>query len=193
MRYIEGYTPSVYEYDDTRNLRFALGNYGEKTLICIGINPSSASDQESDRTMNELIKFSKTNGYDSCIMINPCPIRSARPSDLPKDSEMDGNITRMNLECIEKVLTQCVGCDALIMWGNFVTSRTYFTKSSIAIMELLLEYHITAKHIERLSNAGNPYHFTYLLRGKNSAYRTGRYDINELNISEYIDKLKASL
>ena len=54
------YVPNFYsEY------RYILGTRGEKPLICIGINPSTAAPDALDNTLKSVERVALYNGYDS--------------------------------------------------------------------------------------------------------------------------------
>ena len=66
------YVPDFYsEY------RYILGTRGEKPLICIGINPSTAAPDDLDNTLKSVERIALHNGYDSFISSTSTP--SARP------------------------------------------------------------------------------------------------------------------
>ena len=57
------YVPNFYsEY------RYILGTRGEKPLICVGINPSTAAPDDLDNTLKSVERVALHNGYDSFIM-----------------------------------------------------------------------------------------------------------------------------
>ena len=62
------YVPDFYtEY------RYVLGTKGEKPLICIGVNPSTAEPDHLDNTLKSVERIALGNGYDSFIMFNVYP------------------------------------------------------------------------------------------------------------------------
>ena len=69
------YVPNVYsEY------RYILGTRGQKPLICIGINPSTAAPDALDNTLKSVERVSHFNGYDSFIMFNVYAQRATDPT-----------------------------------------------------------------------------------------------------------------
>ena len=59
------YVPDFYtEY------RYLLGTRGEKPLVCIGINPSTAEPDRLDPTLQSVERVAKNTGYDSFLMFN---------------------------------------------------------------------------------------------------------------------------
>ena len=72
----------IYERDDQNLNRYALGQVFDengKTLICFGINPSTACPDSLDNTINKIIKIAHFNGYDNWIMLNIYPQRATNP------------------------------------------------------------------------------------------------------------------
>ena len=62
------YVPNTYsEY------RYILGTRGQKSLICVGINPSTAAPDALDPTLQSAQRIALNNGYDSfsCSMSTP--------------------------------------------------------------------------------------------------------------------------
>ena len=55
----------IYEHDN--NCRYALGKNGKNMIICIGLNPSSATNKEPDRTSNKICKIVDTNKYNGFV------------------------------------------------------------------------------------------------------------------------------
>jgi len=156
MKYPASYEVTVYKADDKRNARYALGNSGEKTLLCFGINPSTANRNEADQTMKWLIDFSRENGYDSCIMMNPYPLRTSCPDTLPANS--DEAILCQNFIEIEKIFKQKEGQPSIAMWGNIVETSSYMHNSVLKIIELSKKYGIRWFQLGNLSGKGNPRH-----------------------------------
>lgn len=172
-RYVD-YKPTIYEYDRTNNLRFVLGNYGKKTLVCVGINPNTADADTSDNTMNDLIKFSRQQGYDGCIMINPYPLICNSPSKLP--IEFDRKICEANLKYISSVFEHCKGGDLLLSWGDYILKNHDFKEQVAIILNKAKEKKMRLIHINSLTKGGNPRHFRNLCRDKE--YNAGKYNVN---------------
>ena len=73
------YVPDFYtEY------RYLLGTRGEKPLVCIGINPSTAEPDRLDPTLQSVERVAKNNGYDSFLMFNVYAQRATRPNDMER-------------------------------------------------------------------------------------------------------------
>ena len=70
------YVPNQYtEY------RYILGTRGQKPLICVGINPSTAAPDALDNTLKSVERIALYNGYDSFLMFNVYAQRATRPDE----------------------------------------------------------------------------------------------------------------
>ena len=73
------YAPCLYsEY------RYILGTRGEKPLICIGINPSTAKPDALDNTLKSVERIAIGNGYDSFLMFNVYAQRATDPDTMER-------------------------------------------------------------------------------------------------------------
>ena len=91
------YVPDFYtEY------RYILGTRGEKALICIGVNPSTAAPDDLDNTLKSVERIARFNGYDSFIMFNVYAQRATRPQDM--DGMRNETLHRENLAAFRYVL-----------------------------------------------------------------------------------------
>ena len=109
-------------YKGSETERFVLGTKGEKTLIVIGINPSIANEETSDKTISRVVEYTYRFGYDSFKMINIYPLRATNFKELPKD--FDEKLHEQNLTEIKKAIQGATG--VLCAWGNHIDERNYF-------------------------------------------------------------------
>src|SRR5690606_17601605 len=79
---LEGNTQWVYLKNDENTLRYVLGEKGNKTIACIGVNPSTATPEKLDPTLKKVKTVAKHNGFDGWIMYNLYPQRATNPNDL---------------------------------------------------------------------------------------------------------------
>lgn len=190
MKY-KNYTPDIYIADTTRNLRFALGNKGQKPLICIGINPNKANNEVSDSTMNGLVELCQEKGYDSCIMLNPYPLICADPASLPPI--FDKEISAENNLVVKEFFETYSGCDVLVMWGDFITKNYDFMKNVISILDAGIDNKMCFKCLRKLSRSGNPYHLQYILRSYNTDHKNGKmtqkYELIDFDATKYLHVL----
>ena len=83
------YVPNTYsEY------RYILGTRGQKPLICVGINPSTAAPDALDPTLQSAQRIALNNGYDSFLMFNVySPFRRPLLSGPPGGTSSKSGIT----------------------------------------------------------------------------------------------------
>lgn len=151
----------IYERDSGNNNRYALGQIFEengRTLICFGINPSTASPEQLDNTINKVIKIARFNGYNNWIMLNIYPQRATNPDDLHKIA--DETIIKRNLEIISQTLETFNQSDILFAYGNLISKRSYLRHCLGQISELIKSQSKTIKVI-KLTKEGNPVHPLY--------------------------------
>ena len=92
------YVPDFYtEY------RYLLGTRGEKPLICIGVNPSTAAPDALDPTLQSVQRIALSNGYDSFIMFNVYAQRATRPNDM--DAALNEHLHAENMAAFSKPLS----------------------------------------------------------------------------------------
>lgn len=142
--------------DDDR-VRYLLGRQGKKTLLVIGLNPSSADEKKLDPTTRIIEKIAHNHNYDGWYLINLYPLRCAKPSNLPKRRMTD--IFSNNLLFIEEFLTNnnhLVG-SVCLGWGNHIDNHPYLQKAREAIFDILIQYNLKW-YCLGLTQIGNPIH-----------------------------------
>lgn len=93
----------VYECDKSGDCRFALGELGERNLICLGLNPSRARPDSYDPTMKRVVKWTRVHGYDGYVMVNLYPQRATKPSCMDDSAHFNALMVQRNLECISRL------------------------------------------------------------------------------------------
>lgn len=122
-----------------------------KTCVFIGLNPSTADEENDDPTLRRCIKFAKDWGYGKLIMVNLFAYRATNPLELKKVVDSIGN------ENDKILLESCLNADLVIAaWGNngSLNNRNIYVKD-------LLNNHITLKCL-KITKTGNPSHPLYL-------------------------------
>lgn len=66
-------TKKLYKTSENNRALFILGDDGNNPLICIGVNPSTATSDEYDQTMTTLMFISMINDFDGHVMLNLYP------------------------------------------------------------------------------------------------------------------------
>lgn len=149
------YVPDFYtEY------RYILGTRGEKPLICIGVNPSTAEPDNLDNTLKSVQRIALGNGYDSFIMFNVYAQRATRPADMERTR--NETLHRANMEAFDYILGLSETPAVWAAWGSIIEQRDYL-KACVQDMITLGERHgarwFTAG---KRSVKGHPHHPLYL-------------------------------
>ena len=150
------YVPGFYtEY------RYILGTRGEKPLICIGINPSTARPGELDNTLRSVERIARNNGFDSFIMFNVYAQRATDPNAM--DAEFNEALHRENMAAWRWALGQSVGRPAVwAAWGTLIEKRPYLSRALRDMIALGEEADARWITFGRRSKKGHPHHPLYL-------------------------------
>ena len=114
----------IYENDGSDECRFVLGKFGERNLICVGLNPSRAEPGNYDPTMKRVENWASMHGYDGHIMVNLYPQRATKPSLMDDSSSFNELMVQRNLECVSR-LFEMPDFDVWAAWGANVEKRRY--------------------------------------------------------------------
>ena len=110
------YVPPFYA-----DYRYVLGTRGERPLICVGLNPSTAAPGALDNTLKSVQRVAAHNGYDSFLMMNLYPQRATRPCDM--DPAACAFLHAQNLRAFHRLLEQTRAVWAA--WGAVIRTRGY--------------------------------------------------------------------
>ena len=113
----------LYENDDINGVRYMLGTVGNNTLVCFGINPSTAKPDKLDPTLNSVQRIARHNGFDSWVMFNVYPKRDTifhNLHDLCNDAFHNENIRviKQYFDSQEKITVWAA-------WGDHIYERDY--------------------------------------------------------------------
>ena len=151
--------------------RFTLGKSGQHKLLIIGLNPSTATNEQSDVTIAKVDTVAKHNGYDGFVMLNLYPVRSTDYNALSKavdNTAFDDNLTR-----IERLISDEQQAVAIwAAWGNSIIARPYFQLAAIELIRRLQKYGVTWQHFGTLTALGHPRHPSRL----NYSWSLSRFD-----------------
>ena len=162
----------IYSKTDDNKARFLLGEKGDKTLLCIGINPSTAEPDNLDNTLKNVKRFSVDLGYDSWLMLNVYPQRATNPNKLSHEIDLDYH--KENLKQIESVLSNSK-CDIWAAWGTIINKRKYLFPCLNDIVTITKKYSIDWYTIGKISKYGHPHHPLYL----NKSLKLDVFDIDQ--------------
>ena len=149
------YVPNFYsEY------RYILGTQGQKPLICIGINPSTAAPDNLDNTLKSVQRIALAGGYDSFIMFNVYAQRATDPDAMERTC--NPLLHRENMAAFDYVLSLSESPAVWAAWGAIIEKRDYLLdclRDMIAIGEKRGARWFSAGPI---SKKGHPHHPLYL-------------------------------
>ena len=151
------YVPNYYsEY------RYILGTRGERPLICVGINPSTAVPDDLDNTLKSVERVARHNGYDSFLMFNVYAQRATDPDDMEQTYNRD--LHAQNMKAFDYALSlDRAGAPAVwAAWGTIIEKRDYLpdcVRDMIAIGKTRGARWYSAG---KKSKKGHPHHPLYL-------------------------------
>lgn len=132
------------DYNEYRNdnedlVRYLMGNDGDETLFCIGLNPSTASKEDTDQTVSRLKLWHSSYGYDGWMMFNLYPERSTDPDELP---EVINEVWHdRNIKVLRNYLQSNKGkVTILAAWGSLLDKRGYLKQCLKDIYDITKDY-----------------------------------------------------
>lgn len=149
------YVPDFYsEY------RYILGTRGEKPLICIGINPSTAAPDDLDNTLKSVERIALHNGYDSFIMFNVYAQRATNPDDMERECNTLLHVE--NMKAFEYILSLSNRPSVWAAWGNIIEKRPYLPDCVRSMIEIGARHQAKWFSAGKISKKGHPHHPLYL-------------------------------
>ena len=158
------------DYDKTRWLyvpnfyseyRYILGTRGERPLICIGINPSTAAPDNLDNTLKSVERIALYNGYDSFIMFNVYAQRATNPDDM--EQRFNKKLHEENMKAFEYILKLSEETPSVwAAWGNIIEKRDYLLSCVSDMIILSKKYNAKWYSAGKISKKGHPHHPLYL-------------------------------
>ena len=171
------YVPDFYtEY------RYILGTRGEKPLICIGVNPSTAAPDDLDNTLKSVSRIAEGNGFDSWIMFNVYAQRATRPEDM--DRELNPELHRANMAAFEYILqnvAQGLRPAVWAAWGTIIEKRPYLPGCVRDMVALGRRYDARWLCAGKRSAKGHPHHPLYLRKDEKTV---------EFDVEQYLEGLQ---
>ncbi|HIW21783.1 MAG TPA: DUF1643 domain-containing protein [Candidatus Dorea intestinavium] len=153
VKYPEGKFPDIIYPPEYEPFRYAIGKKGKNPFVAIGMNPSAAREETSDRTINRIIHIGEILGYDGWIAFNLYPERATKAANLDdyKEELASNNIRIIEKYLIENKITEIYGA-----WGDlhFETLK----KGKEKVIELLKKLDIKVFYFGTLTKQGNPRH-----------------------------------
>ena len=149
------YVPNTY-----REYRYILATYGQRPLICVGVNPSTAAPGDLDPTLKSVERVALRNGYDSFIMFNVYAQRATRPKDMER--ERNEVLHRENMAAFAWALSQSPEPAVWCAWGTVIEQRPYLARCVEDMVELGRRYGARWFTAGARSKKGHPHHPLYL-------------------------------
>lgn len=153
----------LYRNNLNNTARFVLGEYDntyDKTLICVGINPSTASPNNLDPTLRKVKAISIAHGYTNWNMINVYPQRTTNPNNLHLTCDL--RLHTENLNEIKKLLQTFHNADILFAYGNLIMRRPYLRNCLVDIIYLINQTNFLGQYYcLKQTKKGNPTHPLY--------------------------------
>lgn len=153
----------IYKNNVNNTARFVLGEYGniaDKTLICVGINPSTATPNNLDSTLKKVKEIAVSHNYSNWIMINVYPQRATNPNSLHLNC--DTQLHNDNINELNNVLNTFNNADILFAYGNLIDKRTYLKNCLADILDLIASVQFAGSlYCIKRTVKGNPIHPLY--------------------------------
>ena len=151
------YVPTHYgEY------RSILGTRGERPLICVGVNPSTAAPGDLDNTLKSVERVALHNDYDSFIMFNVYAQRATRPEDMER--ACNAALHAENMRAFDYALSlDREGAPAVwAAWGSVIEKRDYLPRCVRDMIEVGERRNARWFSAGKRTRAGHPHHPLYL-------------------------------
>lgn len=174
--------PWIYIRTADNTHRYALGEIKKpngRTLICIGVNCSTAEPNNLDNTLSRVQSRANDLHYDNWIMLNLYPQRATYPRDM--DRIMSDEAVAENVKQIIALVSGGT-FDVWAAWGNTIEKRCYLkTKCAPAVIEAINNScSCTWYRVGETTKKGHPRHPLYL---------TQSTEMVEFDIEGYLKKL----
>lgn len=151
------YVPNIYsEY------RYVLGTRGNRPLLCMGINPSTAAPDALDPTLQSVERIALSNGYDSFLMFNVYAQRATRPDDMER--ACNAALHAENCRAFAYLLSLSPQPHIWAAWGNIIEKRNYLTDCVRDFAALGCAAGASWFTAGPLLKSGHPHHPLYLKR-----------------------------
>jgi len=146
----------IYIASDDNRCRYALGSNGDRKLLVIGLNPSTATKEKSDNSITKVERVASNHGFDGFVMLNLYPVRATQLAELDVEAEMD--IYEENLRLIDQICSQQANPVVWLGWGDSIFKRCFFLDAAIELFSMLKVHGISWQHFGELTQGGHPRH-----------------------------------
>ena len=167
----------IYHNAEGNSVRYVLGKTGKNPIICFGINPSTATPEKLDKTLQSIDKISGNNNFDGWIMFNIYPIRETQPDKMP-ETQNDQHHTE-NLKVISEIIKELDTLNVWCAWGNNIVTKPYLTNCFKQVFVLFKDKKVNWL-CSGITKGGHPRH------PSRQGYDTKLY---EFNMGKYIENI----
>lgn len=142
--------------------RYILGTAGERPLICVGINPSTAAPDDLDNTLKSVERVALHNGYDSFLMFNVYAQRATDPDDMERSC--NSQLHEENMRAFDYALSLDKGGSPAVWaaWGTIIEKRDYLPACLRDMIALGNARGARWYSAGKRSKKGHPHHPLYL-------------------------------
>ena len=149
-------TPAILQENTPDNAaRFLLASVGTNPLVCVGVNPSTATPQKLDTTVTRVTRYAALNGHDSWAMLNLYPQRSTDPRGMHSPHLPELKVAN------EQHIAEFIGgrkLRLLAAWGGLIRLRPYLRGMLEGIVEISDASSCEWSTIGGLPKNGHPRH-----------------------------------
>ena len=146
----------LYKANRSDSERYILGKNGERKIIVIGLNPSTATQEKSDTTVAKVHQTAVNFGFDGFVMANLYPLRSTCPDNLPDKAKC--NALKRNIEA----LIECAETEENPLfwaaWGVHIAIRRYLFDSLHGLNKEIQKLNGSWVCYGNLTQSGHPRH-----------------------------------
>ena len=154
------YTKWLYVPNFYSEYRYILGTRGERPLICVGINPSTAAPDDLDNTLKSVERVARYNGYDSFVMFNVYAQRATDPDDM--EQTYNHALHAENMKAFAYALSLNPAPAVWAAWGTIIEKRPYLPACVRDMIDLGRSRNARWYSAGRRSKKGHPHHPLYL-------------------------------
>ena len=158
-RYFQGMSDRtwIYEPSPDNGARTLLGTEGERPLVCIGVNPSTAAPGNLDRTVATVGRVAAYAGFNGFMMLNVYAQRATDPHDI--HLTLDHELHDWNLRSIASFVD---GRNLTVWaaWGTLIRKRAYLPGLLTEIVALPELSNCRWRSRGNRSKAGHPHHLS---------------------------------
>jgi len=119
------------------------------SCVFIGLNPSTADENEDDPTLRRCMNFSKDWGFGKCVMTNLFAYRATNPDELKQQQDPIGYKNNHYIKIL------CKQADLIVVaWGNF----GHYLNRDKKVLKLLQDVPLMCF---KITSKGQPIHPLY--------------------------------